>query len=157
MDYCSAALGRISHGGNNFQGDSDYVIQWSTGYIGGTGSIASYSGEEFTWPDENFHHFIIYWKLNTDGNTDGAFSVWIDDVKVLEATGVVNRNDANTRGFQRLSFGDWTQECTSGDTYYIYYDDIVMASTYAEASGTSASTAPRFSGMTFRGMGQGGD
>lgn len=146
--YSSATLDRISHGGSNGSGDSQCVVKWSDGSVGCTGTMDSYSGDSFSWPDENWHKFIIYWKLNTNGSADGAFKVWIDGTLEMDVSGVVNRNDSNTRSFQKISFGDYTASAPAS-SYYLWYDELVIASTYDEADTGSASedtTAPEISG-----------
>jgi hypothetical protein len=144
--YQQAALGRISHGGGSPIGDSQYVIKWNDGTNTGTGTINYSSNQLFTWPDENWHRFVVYWKLNTNGNADGAFRVWIDGVLQLDAQNVVNRADTNPRGFTRFSLGDYTDNATldSVPTYYIWYDELTIASTYAEVAGAEVYLSDSF-------------
>jgi len=138
--YAVASTARIAHGGSAPKGDTVCIISWEYGTNNCTGDIPEITGA-FNWPDSNWHHFVYYWKLNTNtgstDNADGAFAVWIDGVEKLNVGGVINRDAANPRSFKGFELGSYTDAAilASVPTYYIWFDDIVMASTYSEANG----------------------
>jgi hypothetical protein len=137
--YTSPGIERFQHGGTGYPaGDAACINRWD-GYTSCNGTAVT-TGTQFTFPDENWHKFVIHIKLNTNGNADGIFEMWIDDVLKSAWTEVTNRSDNNTRSFESVSFGDWTTG-TPAQTWSLWYDDIKIASTYAEANG-AADPAP---------------
>lgn len=161
--YTEARLAQFNFSDSNGPtGDGECRLRWTDGTIntgdGCVGTVTQSINQAFTFPDENWHHFVVYWKLNTNGNQDGAFGLWIDGTQYVSAVNVVNRADTNTRGFAQFTFGDYTSSLAV-PTWYLWYDDVVIASTYDEAAGGEGdTTAPSgslrsgvsASGVTFR-------
>lgn len=118
-------------------GDSECRVRWTDCSDTCSGTVDVCGAEAFTFPDESWHQFVYYWKLSTNGesavNADGAFSIWIDGVQVLGATGLVNRAFDNTRGFALFALGDYTSTVTE-TAWYLWFDNVILASSYNEAA-----------------------
>lgn len=135
--YDTPNLNGFSHGGLNIPGDTQCWVRWTDGRtvcLNGSPGTVQETGPNFTWPDENWHEIIIHFKYNTDGNSDGQWETWIDRTKVFNVTGVQNRNDASPRYFNYFSFGSHNPNAMN-DYYYIWFDSVVVASTYVEVIG----------------------
>ena len=100
-------------------------------------------------PGTDWFTIIVYMKYNTDGNRDGVTMVWIDGVLRRHVTGIKNRHDDNAEYVERVAFGDYGNAASN---FTLQMDDIIISDTIP--SGEEETTAPRFQGMTFRGMGQ---
>lgn len=131
MNYQTGNIIQVDHGcGTGLLNDQSCGGKFGEGLWGANGTVVT-SGSPYTFPDENWHYYEAYVKLNTNGNADGAYTIWIDGVKHREVTGVVMRNDANSAVFTDLLLGDYN-DCRNGTMapYQVYYDDIVISDKY---------------------------
>lgn len=126
--YENGALQQITHGcGAALANDQGCGANLVSSTLWGDGTVLTYS-ETYNVPDESWHHYEFYVKLNTDNTSDGAYTMWIDGVKKYEATGVRIRNASNLEAFTYLLLGDYG--AYSGCDEYswdLYYDNIVIA------------------------------
>ena len=120
----------------------DSTTTWSD-----TGTVLVHS-PTYTFPDEDWHKFQVYIKLNTDGNKDGEYKIWFDDVLYRHVTDVLNRNDLNPANWTDLYLANYNRFDDGVDPYTLYYDNVVISDTYIGDATTvnlpadSTSTSP---------------
>lgn len=132
MDYGSGNIDQIDHGcGTSLTNDQgcggrlSVETQW-----GDNGTVVT-AGETYSFPDEKWHSFQVYVKLNTNGNSDGAYTFWIDGVKNREVIDVKIRNDANPEAFTLIDFASYNAyDGCSANEYELYYDNFVFSDEY---------------------------
>jgi hypothetical protein len=71
----------------------------------------------------------VEFKLNTPGQSDGIFRLWIDNALTYETTSI-NLRKNNTNGINKLQFGDQADRINNDPVdEYRYWDDIVISTT----------------------------
>ena len=141
--YSSGRFAQISHGnGGSTTSDTQEVFQYDgTKSAGAVGTITDYSAP-FYLTDGNWHWWECRVKLNTDGNTDGAFAVWVDGIQKINVINVKNRHDDNTRDWNSMSLVNYIHS-SPPSTYYVYFDKITTSDTYIGVpDGGSSDTTP---------------
>ena len=141
--YTSGQFAQISHGnGDSTTNDTQQTFNYDgTKTSGAVGTITDYSAP-FYLTDGNWHWWECRVKLNTDGNTDGAFAVWVDGTQKINVINVKNRNDANTRDWNAMSLVNYINS-SPPSTYYVYFDKITTSDTYIGVpDGGSSDTTP---------------
>jgi len=141
--YASGIFAVISHGNGDLTiNDSSEIFRYDgTKSAGAVGTITDYSAP-FYLSDGNWHWWECRVKLNTDGNTDGAFAVWVDGIQKINVINVKNRNDANTRDWNAMSLVNYI-DSSPPSTYYVYFDKITTSDTYIGVpDGGSSDTTP---------------
>ena len=129
----------VSYGGSSLTGDTNCTIVLNNNQIlcpdqpqGGPVLEVHNNGERWPIPKERWLKMILHYKLNTNGNADGVWEQWVDGVTVFKVTGVINRNDSNPRSFGKVTLGEYAID--SSIPWYIWWDDVVFATTFAEAN-----------------------
>lgn len=130
--------GPMSGNGTGISGDAEqYWWYWSPTTNNGT--VLKYSSA-YQIPDDKWHTFQVYAKMNNDGKADGEYRIWIDGKEWYHVTGVTMRNSGNIRNFERIGFGEYGRGMTA--PFQMWYDDIVISDQYIPdgpvAPGTSA-------------------
>lgn len=140
--YSSGIFAQISHGnGESTINDTQQVFQYDgTKSAGTVGTITDYSAP-FYLTDGNWHWWECRVKLNTDGNTDGAFAVWVDGIQKINVINVKNRHDDNTRDWNSMSLVNYIHS-SPASTYYVYFDKITTSDTYIGVPGGADVAAP---------------
>jgi len=133
MDYGSGNLDQVDHGcGSELAGDQGCGGPFNAISNWGPGTVLT-TNNPYIFPDENWHSFVAYVKLNSDGETDGAYTIWIDGVKYREVVNVKIRNDDNEKVFTHLLLGDYNRyDGCSPYQYELYYDDFVVSSEHED-------------------------
>lgn len=109
----------------------------------GCTGVASVHGGTLDMADNQWYEFEYHVYPNTNGNADGVIQLWVDGVLRLEYTGVVMRNDANTRNFSTFRFVDYVNETyTPSSPYQLWFDDVVVSQSYVGPIGGSDTIAP---------------
>jgi hypothetical protein len=85
--------------------------------------------DHFSANDGKWHHFEAYMKYNENGKRNGEYKVWFDGELKLHAVNVKNRNNLNTRKFERVALGDFHHD-GGNTTWNIWYDDVVISTNY---------------------------
>ncbi|GFO63690.1 polysaccharide lyase [Geomonas paludis] len=78
--------------------------------------------------DGKWHTWKVHMKYNDDAQNNGLYEVWYDGTKVLGATGINNRDTADSKFFGYIILGGWNQYY-GGIPYSIYYDNFVASTT----------------------------
>jgi hypothetical protein len=143
QEYTSGQFWQISHGnGETPINDTQEVFRYNgTKSAGAVGTITDYSAP-FYLTDGNWHWWECRVKLNTDGNTDGAFAVWVDGIQKINVINVKNRHDDNARDWDEMSLVNYIHS-SPPSTYYVYFDKITTSDTYIGVpDGGSSDTTP---------------
>ena len=169
---------------NYVTGDTTWDIGWMSGFVvacgddwcnvdgtnwtGDSNCVAAIHTDEDCrevfgcWSDVNdgeWHYFI--WHMN---HSDEVIELSIDgnDASQMSPTGGYGSPFTSGVGTTRFNFGGNLSSGGGGyNEMFTAHDDLIIATTLAEVTTFlgvgEASTTPRYQGMTFRGMGQGGE
>ena len=142
ISYSSGKLNQIDHGcGTGDTGDQGCGGVYGSGTTWNDNGVVVTDSSPYTFPDENWHHYELYVKWNTDNNYDGAYTVWIDGEVRREITNVMMRSAINTSGATEVRLGDYfrSDSCTF-TAYELYYDDVVISDSYIGPFGNTGQT-----------------
>jgi hypothetical protein len=144
IDQKSGSLREVSFGAGRMVNDTQETINYSGRLRGETGPVrivraaGPYRIREGEW--QSFEAQI---KLNSSGQRDGVYRVWIDDRLILHAENIVNRNDENPLHINQLLLGDYCQKSWAAP-WELYYDDVVIATDPIGSKPRSAEVEPLF-------------
>jgi len=127
--------------GSGISNDTNVCVR-TTGAVSGdtNGAIITSAGSYIYVDDGEWHDVYTYNKYNTDGTIDGVMWVQIDGVEALKVDGTKNRNDANARVVDKVSFGDYANA----------YANITMWIDDVQISTTAIGTPPPAAGRRYR-------
>lgn len=142
-NYTNGDIQQVDHGcGADDAGDQGCGGFFSSATTWNSNGTVVTPHDPYTFPDENWHTYLLYVKLNSDGVADGAYTVKIDGVTYREVIDVVIRADSNPTVFTDLLLGDYGGYIGCPPySYDIFYDDIKIYN--------SDPTTPSFSGSGF--------
>lgn len=132
MDYGSGIIDQVDHGcGISLTNDQGCGGRLGNSVTWNENGVVVTAGQMYDFPDENWHVFEAYVKLNSDGNADGAYTMWVDGVKYREVINVKMRDDQNPSAFSYMLLGDYNRydNCESY-LYELYYDNVVISDRY---------------------------
>lgn len=140
LKYESTKLEEISYGdGTSTSNDTQTTIKYD-------GNITNWSADPlvvlkkqngvFNPQDGQWHCFEVRMKYNSNNQRDGAYQVWIDGTLWIDASNVKNRHNSNPF-FSHFNLGDYSAQPTTD--WSIYYDDVVVSTSYIGPKGTTSS------------------
>lgn len=111
--------------GEGLQNDTDVCVRFDGSFGGDPGPIVFQTKTKRFYPEKNtWYQIEAYQKFNTNGNRDGEYWIKINGNLAMHITNVKNRNDANIREFEKVSFGDYSNRFADFD---FYIDDIAIS------------------------------
>lgn len=142
MDYGSGNIDQVDHGcGSTDTNDQSCGGRLTLTTLWGVGTIVNQGPGNITF-DSEWHTYEFYVKLNSNSIQDAEYTMWIDGVKGREVVGAVMRSNNNPLIWTHLLLGDFNdfQGCSpAGNEYELFYDDIIISTTYI-GSGLESST-----------------
>lgn len=140
LNYSGGDLFEVSYGaGYAYANDTQSVIRYRGDHSDESVVVHTSKGT-FDPPDDRWVCFEAHIKYNTNGNRDGEYQVWIDGTLWLNATNIVNRNDANSQYIRSVDLANYTHPWS--DTWYLWYDSIVISDSYIGPLDVNAGDPP---------------
>jgi hypothetical protein len=127
IDQDSGSFREVSFGAGHLVNDTQETIRYDGEVRGQTGPVRVLrAAGRYTIPLGVWQSFEVHLRLNSDGQRDGLYRVWIDDRLLLHAENIINRHDRNPRHFNQLLLGNYCQPSWAAP-WVLYYDNLLVA------------------------------
>lgn len=149
IQYASGNLYEVSYGdGSGTTNDTQATVRYDGTHPLDPDANVVASTSAFDPSDHNWHTFEARAKYSSDGQRDGLYQVWIDGVLRLHVDNIKNRNDLNSNLYESVELANYNNGTTT--SWNLYYDDVVISSSYIGTDSVAPTTTSNKSGRLIR-------